>query len=342
MTHANEKLNLLIDLGKYAEAEKVAREAISAEPDWASGYTHLARVLVSSGRPEEAEAAARLGVQKAPADAWAHDILGHVLARQERYKLALPEALEAIRLDPAWAGARRTHAWILSCLERYADTVAAAEAGLRLEPTDWQLMRHKGWALYQLGRFADAEELVKAARRENPNKATFPNILGCVRLAQANQARLRPSLPLYREAGALLAEAVRLEPGESFFRYNLRRAALESRRRVGKFAAECALAACVLALVAVAVLVVNPGQPHPGRLPTPLAVLVPELLILLGLRDAVVARDWLALSFPASRLNLPKPPPTELHLRLGRVVWLAVTLCGCVAAAAAVILAARA
>src|SRR5262249_32282945 len=95
----NDRLNLLLELKRYADAEKLAREAIGRDPHWASGYTHLARALVSLNKKDEAIAAAREGVRKAPTDPWAHATLGCVLNWFGDAKTALEPAQEAVRLD---------------------------------------------------------------------------------------------------------------------------------------------------------------------------------------------------------------------------------------------------
>ena len=48
MSADNDRLNLLLDLRRYADAEKAVRDAIGRDPQWAAAYTHLARALMAS------------------------------------------------------------------------------------------------------------------------------------------------------------------------------------------------------------------------------------------------------------------------------------------------------
>src|SRR5690348_15165006 len=65
MADATERLNLLLTLGRYADGERAAREAIGREPEYAAGYTFLALFLLNQGRAEPALVAARDGVRRA-------------------------------------------------------------------------------------------------------------------------------------------------------------------------------------------------------------------------------------------------------------------------------------
>ncbi len=104
MSAVNERLNLLLDLGKCREAAALAREELAREPRWGTLHTHLARALVGMGEVEAAIAAAREGVKYAAFDAWSHDIHGFVLAQAGRYRELLAETAEALRLSPEWVG----------------------------------------------------------------------------------------------------------------------------------------------------------------------------------------------------------------------------------------------
>src|SRR5688572_25271694 len=118
MSTDNERLNLLLDLRRYADAEKLAREAIGRDPQWASAYTHLARALMAQNKPG-ATRAAREGVRKAPHDPWAYAVLAYVLNWSGRVKEATRAAEEAIRLAPRYAWAYAVLANILFNRNRF-------------------------------------------------------------------------------------------------------------------------------------------------------------------------------------------------------------------------------
>lgn len=229
MPDDTERLNLLIGLRRYADAEKAAREAIARDPNWGPGYTHLARALINLNRADDAIEAAREGVRKAPKDAWAVGTLACAMNWFNRPKEAIGPAEEAVRLDPTYAWAYAMLANLYFNLNRFQDARRTATDGMKYDPESESLFRWKGWAEHSLKRYRDALATAEAGVKKHPNSHLLLNLLGRVKWSLAERKWFRGRLALHREADAALAEAVRLNPAEPSYRSNWRDNAVSAR-----------------------------------------------------------------------------------------------------------------
>ena len=225
-----ERLNLLIELRRFAEAEKSAREAIGRDPQWGEGYTHLARALTCLNRKKEAIAAAREGIRHSPKDPWAFCILASTLNCFDLTEAALEAAEESVKLDPTYAWGYAVLANILYCMKRFKSARRTALDGLKYEPDNENLLRWKGWAEFSLEQFRDARDTAEAALAFNPNSHQMLNLLGSLKWTAAERKALGKRLELHREADRIFREAVRQVPTESAYRDNQRENALSARR----------------------------------------------------------------------------------------------------------------
>jgi tetratricopeptide (TPR) repeat protein len=231
----NDRLNLLLRLRRYADAERAARDAIGRAPDWAGGYTHLARALLGQMKKGAIDAA-REGVRRAPRDAWAVGTLADVLNCFGRSREALTGAQEALRLDSRYPYAYCVLASVLFTLNRFADARATATEGLRVEPLSESLFRWKGWAEHKLGQPVEALRTAEEGLKHHPNSHHLLDLLGCIRWRQAERHSGTRRLQLHRTADTALRESVRLDPTQSTYRHNLRGNAVSCRKELLKTA----------------------------------------------------------------------------------------------------------
>src|SRR5262245_36047856 len=221
MISDNERLNLLLDLRRYADAEKAAREVIAKNPDWGAGYTHLARALIGLNKPNEAIDAAREGVRKAPHDAWAFGTLACALNWFGQCKEALEPSEQAIKLDPRYVWAYAMTANILYTLNRFDAAREKTLEGLRLDPTHESLYRWKGWAEHKRGLHDEALATAQEGLKHHPNSHLLLNLIGCIKWTQAEKLWHGPRLRMHREADVMLRESVRLDPTQPAYRATL-------------------------------------------------------------------------------------------------------------------------
>lgn len=248
MTDPAERLNLLIGLRRYADAEAAARDAIARDPHGGGGYTHLARALINRNRADEAVAAAREGARLAPGDAWAVGTLACALNWFGRHDEALDPAREAVRLDPTYAWAYAMLANVLFNLGRFDEARETAREGLRHDPHGESLFRWKGWAEHSLGRYDEARETAAEGVRRHPDSDLLLNLLGRVEWARAEESWGPKRLAFHTAADVALTAAARLAPTQAAYRANRRDNATAARRHVVR-----------TALTAVAVVTVIPA-----------------------------------------------------------------------------------
>ncbi len=325
MSAENERLNLLLTLGRFAEAEKYARECIGRTPDWGIAYTQLGRALAGLRRHAEAVEAAREGVRKAPRDAWALAILGYTLKHAGRLPDAAEALTDAARADPTYTWTYCMLAEVELDRSRPKEAYQATLNGVRHDPTAENLLRWKAWCEYQLDKLTDAVTTAESGLASHPNSPLLRNVLGCVRWHQGEQA-FWPwrKVRLHHQADEYLTEAVRLNPSEDVYRNNLTRNAKVCRKFVAAWGVGLCLVVPVVAAVAV---IVGFGDfESVGGVVTVLAFAA-AILGGFGLSDDIVR------AAPLSWCGVPSPPLAQDERHRGRrklrwfvvayAVWLA-------------------
>ncbi len=315
-----ERLELLLDLRRFADAERAARDMIARAPDAAGGYVNLARALHAQNKPEAIEAAHE-GVRKAPRDAWPQSLLACVLDHFGRHADALAPAEEAVRINPHYAWGWSMLSRVLHKLGRHAESHAKALEGLRLDPLSADLICRRGWADYYLGNRAEAARTAEEGLKHHPNSHVLLNLLGYAKRALAEATWGRARVRLHRDADVYTRAAVRLDPTEAVYRDNLRANALSCRRAVAMPPLRVVLVLCLLTALGITCFVLQ----HVNM----------DLAICAGWSCFVsfcaavycVDSDRLALALPLSPFRIPTVPITSRERWLGRL-----QLCGYVAA----------
>ena len=314
MSSDNDRLNLLLDLRRYADAEKAARDAIGRDPQWAAAYTHLARALMGQNKKEAIDAA-REGARKAPNDAWAVGTLACALNWFGLSNEALEPAEQAVKLDPRYAWAYAMLANILFNLKRFKDAHAKAVEGLRFDPLSESLFRWKGWAEHKMGEQKAALLTVEEGLKHHPNSHLLLNLIGCVRWTQAEKWRgpIRERLRLYRAADELIRESIRLDPTQPAYRDNLRGNALSCRVHLLRNVLPLVCIAFTLLPMCILVGVLRP-DPDGGKRAVPLIAAVISFLMTV----ASAPSNRCALAAPLDRFRVPTAPQSPHEHGLGR------------------------
>ena len=95
------------DLGATAVAERLYRQAILEDPDFAPPHNNLGDLQLEHARPEEAIASFRMAIQLDPEFAFAYNNLGFAIGTRGDDETAINSFHTAIQLDPtlglAWA-----------------------------------------------------------------------------------------------------------------------------------------------------------------------------------------------------------------------------------------------
>jgi tetratricopeptide (TPR) repeat protein len=334
-----DRLNLLLTLGRYAEGEKAAREAIGENPEWGTAYGFLALFLSNQGHHLPAIRAAKDCVGKDPHDPWGHAVRACVLNRLDRTRQALAAADEAIRLDPTYAYARCVRCEILCTEERYRDARITAIDGLRHHPTDEMLLHWKGWVEYRTGRLDAAVKTAEEGLRHHPDSAALRNVLGCALMERAEGRTPIGRVRDHKRAEEAFREAIRLRPSETAYQENRRNNAVRGRRYVLWVLLIPLTILSFAAAVTGSVVAMGGGLPKPGAGVIGFAAAAYAI----GLVFLQTEAEWVILSAPVGRLDMPTVPLTRNERKKGFWLWLLVAgaLVGAPAAAWVLALSAR-
>ncbi len=195
----------LVNAGRYAELESVARELIALDPSSGVAWKVLSFSLARQGK--DALAALENAAALMPEDAEAHSSLGNALRALGRLEESAARHRRAIAIAPQYADAHNnlgTTLQDLGQLEEAADSYRRAVA----IKSEFALAHHNlGVTLRQLGRFTEAEASCGRALEIDPR---FPAALVLLAELHADQGRFAAAEDALKRALAVdpdLAEA---------------------------------------------------------------------------------------------------------------------------------------
>lgn len=209
-----ERASALLELGRPADAERAAHDALASDPESSPALVVLARALTEQRRFDEAVLAAQDAVAADPDRGDAHVALAWALVGDDRAEEGVAAARAAVGLEPhAWA----THHALGWALLRttppcHEDARAAAVRALELEPGATPAHSVLGLALAGLGRRREGRRVLREGLRINPNDPYLHNNLAKIDLDRG--------LRVGRTARHLTAAAAAI-PQEPVVRQNL-------------------------------------------------------------------------------------------------------------------------
>ncbi len=203
---AVERASAACGRGEWAEAERLCRALLDAQPDYFDALHLRGLIAAATGRgPEAAEFLARaLAVE--PGNAVAHYNLGIVLAGSGRDAAALESYDRAVELNPEFADAHYNRANLLLVLRRPGDALAGYDRVLALKPAHAVAWSNRGAALSLLGRNDDALESYERALALAPDSVD----------AYCNRGSTLTALKRHAEARASFERALEIQPGYDF------------------------------------------------------------------------------------------------------------------------------
>ncbi len=202
---------MLMNMGRYDEAERRLRQVLLAEPQNADAHILLALCLLEGQKFDEATSEAETAVGLRPDESRAHYALARVWYARRYPDRAERGIEEAIRLDPYDADYHSFRAALLFERSRWQDALAAAEAAVAIDPEHVAANNFRAMALVKLGRRAEAGQTIDAALARSPEDA----------FSHANKgwALLEARKP--KEALDHFREALRLDPNFEYARLGI-------------------------------------------------------------------------------------------------------------------------
>jgi tetratricopeptide (TPR) repeat protein len=190
--------SLLAKEGKFDEAAKYYRTALSCKPGYPEAHFFLGHALDQQGKLEEAIAEYKQALWFKPSQEQTHIFLGVALAKQKKYDEAAGHYLAALKLNPESAVTHNNFAKLLHTQGRLNEAVEHYAAALKLDPGLAQAHNNLGILLLQTGKAAEGAVQLREALRLNPGDAE----------SQFNLALALNRQEQWREAADLFAKTV--------------------------------------------------------------------------------------------------------------------------------------
>jgi tetratricopeptide (TPR) repeat protein len=214
MTKYIERAQLLIEQGRYAEAEKELHQALGQNPDDALVHLLLAICLLNRQDFEGALKSVRQALALDPSQPYGHYLLAKTHLEMGKRANALAAINEAITLNPFEADYFVLKGFIFYDGRDWDKALGAAEQALALAPENVSGLNLRSMCLVKLDRKADAFETLEYALREAPENTYAHATKGW---AHIEKGEMDQALASFREA-------LRLNPDNEYARSGLKEA----------------------------------------------------------------------------------------------------------------------
>jgi tetratricopeptide (TPR) repeat protein len=184
--------NALVVAGRIPDAIDHFRQTLRLRPDLAEAYNNLGNALYLEGQPQAAIAELRQAVRTKPDYVPAHENLGKILTRTGAFPAAIVHYQEALRLDPKNAATHNDLGYAIIQAGRGPEAIAEFEAALRLRPEFADAHLNLGGALFQAGRLAEAQRHFEQALQLDPSLAAARDNLEFLKKSAPGQTLPRP------------------------------------------------------------------------------------------------------------------------------------------------------
>jgi tetratricopeptide (TPR) repeat protein len=201
--------------GNLAQAEKLYRQVLAVQPDFAEVHINIAVVLMFRGNLEAAITSCRRGVALKPDYAKGHCHLGDILAFQGRFEEAVPCYQEALAHKPDYAEAHNNLGNAFLRLGQWDEAALSYSRALAMRPDIAEAHNNLGLIHLRGGRIEDARAAFARAVAIAPGYAEAHNNIGHILLQQSKPDKAADSFrralatkPDYAEAHSNLGAAL--------------------------------------------------------------------------------------------------------------------------------------
>jgi tetratricopeptide (TPR) repeat protein len=161
----------LHEAGRLADAEKIYRQVLAAQPNHIESRHLLGIIFHQRGHYEQAVKQFDLVLRRNPNHSFALNSRGNTLQELGRYEEAVASYDRALRLRPDYAEALSNRGHALKELGRYEEALASCDRALTLQPDYAEALSNRGNALKELARYEEALASYGRALRLRPDYA---------------------------------------------------------------------------------------------------------------------------------------------------------------------------
>ena len=214
MSRYLERAQLLIEQGRYPEAEKELQQALGQDPNDQLVFVLLTICLLNRRDFPAAQQSVQRALALEPADPYAHYLLAKVHLELNKPAQALLSVDEAIRLNPFESDYFVLKGFIFYDSRDWAKALDASEQALSLEPENVSGLNLRSMCLVKLDRKADAFETLEYALREAPENTYAHATKGW---AHVEKGEMDTAIASFKES-------LRLAPDNEFAKSGLKEA----------------------------------------------------------------------------------------------------------------------
>ena len=170
--------------GDLPGAEKLLAQAVNERPNHSAYLYEHGRLLLELGRYQEAETHGAAITEQDARDARGFALKAAAMTWQGQPTLAIPIALSGLEVNPRFGSLYATLARAYVDSERWADGLDAGERGLSIAPDDVDVIRAYAYALQSVGSYDDAADYLQRAIELRPTYMPVHFELGGLFLAR--------------------------------------------------------------------------------------------------------------------------------------------------------------
>lgn len=159
----------LVTLGRSAEAEQAARDAISRAPEFFLGYLALGYARFALGAITEAEDAGKEALRLDPHDGDIHILVARLAEARKDWETMEAHADRALSADPFDTRAAVLKAGALTRCGKVDEAIVVLTRTLGHSPESATVHEELGWSLLVAGRGGEARLHLREALRLDPN-----------------------------------------------------------------------------------------------------------------------------------------------------------------------------
>lgn len=176
MTQQLDRARLLVNYGRYADAQKEIHQYLAFDPNDGEAHTLLAIIFLNLQKTDEAKVAIETAISFAPDEAYNFYIYSKVWFQKENMAEAEQKIREAISIHPFSAEYFAWLAQIQMHKKDYNDALQSANEGLAIEADNINCLNIRAIALTKLNKKQEAYETIQDALTEDPeNSMTHAN-----------------------------------------------------------------------------------------------------------------------------------------------------------------------
>jgi tetratricopeptide (TPR) repeat protein len=205
INHLLERAELLLDQGRYKDAELQIKQALSQDPDHDYALGLLGRCYVNNGRYDEAIVIIQQAIALDPNDSFYFYLLGFAYYHKNQHVKAIEYLQHAIKLYPYHAEYFGLMAHVLIEDRAFEAGLHKANEGLAVDAESITCLNARSIALNKLKRTEDAIATMQDALAQDPDNAITHTTVGWNFLEKGN----------YNDAQHHFMEALRINPNQA-------------------------------------------------------------------------------------------------------------------------------